>query len=578
MRISPFEIRRILAGDSPDTVRNLTGPGDHVEARAGIPTVSARTARNTSNEFGAPEEQWARKGGQRRLTFGVDRANGNYDCVVIGAGVSGLTAAALLAHEGAKVLVLERHTLAGGCASFYQRGGFRFDVGATLVGGFGARGAHRRVFEHLGLDVPAEPVEPAMVVHLPDATIVRYGDARWHAERVRAFGPGAEPFWAAQERIANLAWDFSAGFPGLPADAPSLAALARAFRLRHVPLVRTLGRTLGSLLPPEASPRLRAFVDAHLLITAQVDATRADLAYGATALDLAREGTFHLEDGIASIAIALARSVRKSGCAIRYGVECSAIESERGRVTGVVTAEGRRIRCASVIGALPVQNLVALTPALREGGGASNRYRGRVAALSQRWGAFMLYVGLPPGVVPDDLPFHHQRMGRYDAPLGEGNTAFLSFSAPGELRRARGGGRAVTISTHTDAARWERAAQTGELAALRSEYAERLLEALDAVVPGASRRAELIEPATPLTFAHYTGRLRGCVGGVPQTPAAANFGALTQRTPVAGLLLCGDTAFPGQSTVGATLSGLAAARSLCPKLVLSFVRKTSREA
>ena len=507
--------------------------------------------------------------------FAVNRANGSYDLVVVGAGVSGLTAAALLAREGARVLVLERHTLAGGCASFYQRGGFRFDVGATLVGGFGMRGVHRRVFEHLGLDVRAEPVEPAMVVHLPDETVVRYGDRRWRAERHRAFGPGAEPFWAAQERIADLAWDFSAGFPGLPADAPSLAALAGAFRPRHLPLVRTLGRTLASILPPQASISLRAFVDAQLLITAQVDATRADLAYGATALDLAREGTFHLEDGIASIAIALARSVRNRGSSIRYGVECSAIESERGRVTGVVTADGERIRCAAVVGALPVQNLVALTPALREGSGASSRYRGRVAALSQRWGAFMLYVGLPPGIVPDDLPFHHQWMARYDAPLGEGNTTFLSFSGPGEPRRARGGGRAVTISTHTDVARWERAAQTGTLPALRSEHAQRLLEALDAVVPGASRRAELVEPATPLTFARYTGRLRGFVGGVPQTPAASTLGALSQRTPIAGLLLCGDTAFPGQSTVGATLSGVAAARSLCPKLVFSLGRKAS---
>jgi len=53
--------------------------------------------------------------------------------IVIGAGVAGLTAAALLAKSGASVRVFEHHNVPGGCASFYQRDGYRFDVGATLV-------------------------------------------------------------------------------------------------------------------------------------------------------------------------------------------------------------------------------------------------------------------------------------------------------------------------------------------------------------------------------------------------------------------------------------------------------------
>jgi phytoene dehydrogenase-like protein len=222
-----------------------------------------------------------------------------------------------------------------------------------------------------------------------------------------------------------------------------------------------------------------------------------------------------------------------------------------------------------------VQNLVALTPALRFGAGAAERYRRRIAVLPQRWGAFMLYAGLPPGVVPAEAPLHHQVVGDYDAPLGEGNTAFLSFSAAGEPRRARGGGRSVTLSTHSESARWERAARAGTLPALEREYTARLLAALDAALPGASRRTELVEAATPLTFLRYTGRCRGFVGGVPQTAATANLAALSHRTPLAGLLLCGDTAFPGQSTVGATLSGVAAARSLHPELALSLRRQSS---
>lgn len=476
------------------------------------------------------------------------------EVVVIGAGIAGLTAAALLAHDGARVHVLERHNVPGGCASFYQRNGYRFDVGATLVSGFGIRGAHRMIFERLGVDVRAQPVEPAMIVHLPDGDVVRYGDARWNAERLRAFGPAAEPFWEEQERLADLAWDFSSRFPSLPADARGLEALARAFRPRQALVLPAIGRTVASIMPRDASPRLRSFVDAQLLITAQASAAEADLAYGATALDIAREGTVHLEGGIAAIAIALARAVRRSGGAITYGAQAEAIVRERGRISGVRLNDGRTIATRRVVAAIPAQNVTQLL-----GGDAS--LAARAASLPQRWGAFMAYVGLPPGIVPGDCALHHQSVADATSPLGEGNTTFFSFSAPGEHGRARNGGRALTISTHTDVARWERAYTAGTYDTLRATYAARLRDALERTIPGAWDAAEIVELATPHTFARYTGRARGLVGGVPQTPRTAGLAALSHAGGITGLYLAGDTIFPGQSTVGASLSGIAAARA-----------------
>ncbi|GAC1493242.1 MAG: hypothetical protein NVS3B17_18830 [Vulcanimicrobiaceae bacterium] len=385
--------------------------------------------------------------------------------------------------------------------------------------------------------------------------MTRYGDGRWCQERLRAFGAEAEPFWYRQESIANLAYDFSTGFPALPLDAASIGALARAFRPRHLPLLATLGRTVASIMPRASSARLRAFVDAQLLITAQTDAAHADLAYGATALDLAREGTFHLPEGVSSIAVALARSIRRAGSTIAYKGTVASIDTRDGRVCGVTLADGRRFATERVISALPVASTIGLCPEI------GRAFRPRLAELPERWGAFVAYVGLPPGVVPTDLATHHQLLADYDRPMGEGNTTFLSFSGATERTRARDGGRAVTISTHTDVARWERAATDGTLPDLRDAFAARLRAALDRVVPGASARARVIEYATPSTYERYTGRGRGLVGGLPQTARNATFGAIGHRTPVRGLYLCGDTTFPGQSTVGATLSGVNAARA-----------------
>jgi phytoene dehydrogenase-like protein len=247
--------------------------------------------------------------------------------------------------------------------------------------------------------------------------------------------------------------------------------------------------------------------------------------------------------------------VRRDGGDIAYGTAADRFIVERGRVRGVRLEGDVELRAGHVIAAVPLSNVLAM---LGDGAVAVNA---RVAALPQRWGAFMVYAGLPPGVVPDDCALHHQIVFDASAPPGEGNTVFLSFSAPGELRRARGGGRAVTLSTHTDVGVWERAFADGSYARRKTEYTERLRAALERIVPGAWARADVIEAATPHTFASYTGRARGLVGGLPQTPATANLRAFSHHSGVRGLSLCGDSVFPGQSTVGASLSGVAAAQA-----------------
>jgi phytoene dehydrogenase-like protein len=127
--------------------------------------------------------------------------------------------------------------------------------------------------------------------------------------------------------------------------------------------------------------------------------------------------------------------------------------------------------------------------------------------------------------------------------------------------RARGGGRAVTISTHTDPARWEHARANGTLDALKREYAALMMRSLERVL-GAGIEPEVFELGTPFTFERYTARYRGLVGGTPQTVGSANLLARSHRSGIRGLLLCGDTTFPGQSTVGVTLSAINAVRAL----------------
>ena len=64
----------------------------------------------------------------------------NFDAIIVGSGIGGLVTASQLAAKGAKVLVLEKYIIPGGSGGSFKRNGYTFDVGASMIFGFGEKG------------------------------------------------------------------------------------------------------------------------------------------------------------------------------------------------------------------------------------------------------------------------------------------------------------------------------------------------------------------------------------------------------------------------------------------------------
>lgn len=484
--------------------------------------------------------------------------------VVVGAGVGGLTTAALLARGGMDVTVLEAHIYAGGCAGTFYHQGYRFDAGATLPAGFYPGGPMDVVGRALGIEEwPVRPVSPAMVVHLPDGTSVGRlpGEHRWD-ERRRAFGAECVPFWRWQEDTADALWDLALRNPPWPPQ-----TVGEMVRLAGEGLA-WLGDDLGHRLRPEmaldagrpvaahlrgASERLRLFVDAQLLIAAQATSRTTNALYGASALDLPRRGVVHAAGGMGTVAATLVDAVREQGGQVHFRQEVTRIVTEGGWPVAVETRKGGVFAADAVIVNLPPWNVARLL-----GDGVPRRLRRLPPRPQGVWGAFMAYVGLDGSVLPDGFPLHHQVV--VGEPFGNGNTVFLSLSPAWDAGRAPEGRRALTMSTHTGLGQWWDLYEGDRDAyeAQSQEFTERVLRAGERAIPGLREAASLILPGTPITFERFTRRAWGWVGGFPQTSLFRAWGPRVAP----GVWMVGDSIFPGQSVPAVALGGLRVAEGL----------------
>ncbi|MEO8891378.1 MAG: NAD(P)-binding protein, partial [Coleofasciculaceae cyanobacterium] len=204
--------------------------------------------------------------------------------VVIGAGIGGLTAGALLARRGYQVLMLDQALVPGGCASTFKRRGFTFDVGATQVAGLEAGGIHKRIFDELEVELPsATPCDPACAVVLPGETEpinVWRDPQKWQEERMRQF-PGSEPFWQLLATLFDASWKFQGRDPVLPPrnlwDLWQLASSVRPDTLVTLPFtLMTVGDALR-LYGLFENQRLRTFLDLQLKLYSQVNADQTAL-------------------------------------------------------------------------------------------------------------------------------------------------------------------------------------------------------------------------------------------------------------------------------------------------------------
>ncbi|WP_433323061.1 phytoene desaturase family protein [Spirillospora sp. CA-294931] len=481
---------------------------------------------------------------------------------VLGGGLAGMATAARLQAAGVSTVVIEAHGHVGGCAGYYRKRGFSFDVGATTMVDFEPGGVGAELLDSVGMEpVPGERL-PGYVAWLPDRELVLHRDTRaWHRERLRALGDTARhrAFWAELDRLAHVFWDASRAGVRLPMRRPSdLVHNLGAIGPRNLPLTRHMNTTLGQALSRHGLRGEAPLVGLlSMLVEDTVHSTvdRAPLINAALGVTIRGAGLTRATGGMRGFWRRFTEHYRTLGGQLRVGCAAQSVHGRAGAFE-VLTSRGV-VHTEQVVSALPAATTARVVPALAA---PLRPYLQRDEG--DLGGAIVVFLGVPDDEVSGQEFTHHQLLQDYARPLGDGNNMFVSVSAPGDTDSAPPGHRAVMISTHTELADWE-GLTAGDYERRRRETGERLVGLARRVHPNLGERARVWDVGTPRTYERYAFRPRGAVGGARQTPSNANQNAIPHSLGVPGLWLTGDSTWPGLGTVSCALgSRIVAARAL----------------
>ena len=267
--------------------------------------------------------------------------------IIIGAGLSGLSAALALARAGRDVVVLEAADQPGGCCSTTRVTGYTFNNGAVSVA---VPSLLRRTFGQRGLDfdtqVPLVPVDHPHETHLDDGTVVHLGAL----DTARVEGAqGSARTALLRDGLHKLHEDWQPLYRRLLDDVlpfePSLPrTLAQLWR--YLPKLAGRADRLIARYFPDAS--LQAAVASILLYTGTAP-ERLPASPLIGLLALLEEG-FHLpRTGMGAVTSALWQALRKKGVPVRCGCKVERIEVGSHGVTGVTLADGTHLPARDVI-------------------------------------------------------------------------------------------------------------------------------------------------------------------------------------------------------------------------------------
>lgn len=485
---------------------------------------------------------------------------GSWDVIVIGSGIGGLVTATQLAAKGVKVLVLERYLIPGGSAGYFERQGYRFDVGASMIFGFGQQGTTNLLTRALAavgqsLETIADPVQ--IHYHLPQGLEVKvHRDYEKFLQELMARFPqearGIRQFYDEGWRVFNCLNAMEL------LSLEELGYLLRVF-FQHpgacLGLVKYLPQNAGDIARRYISnPELLKFIDMECYCWSVVPADLTPMINaGMVFSDRHYGGINYPKGGVGQIAEKLVEGLVQSGSEIRYQARVTQILTEKGRAIGVKLANGEKLLAKRIVSNATrwdtFEKLLDADRLPKTEKTWGDRYQQSPSFLS-------LHLGVKADLLPPGTECHHILLEDWQQMESEQGTIFVSIPTLLDPSLAPPGHHIIHTFTPSWMAAWQ-GLSPQNYQAKKEASAHHLIDRLESIFPGLNAALDYQEVGTPRTHRRFLGRQNGTYGPIPQRKLLGLLGMPFNRTTISHLYCVGDSTFPGQGLNAVAFSGFA---------------------
>ncbi|MEL6439922.1 MAG: NAD(P)/FAD-dependent oxidoreductase [Cyanobacteria bacterium J06621_8] len=498
--------------------------------------------------------------------------NQSVDVVVIGSGVGGLCCAAMLAKYGYQVTVCESHSLPGGAAHSFERNGYKFDSGPSLYSGLSSSPTNNPLRQVL--DAIEEDIEwvnyDVWGCRLPEGDFNSYIGADHFCQILQEYrGEAAVKQWRELQAAMKPLADSVNVLPPLAMRYDLGAAITMGKYLPgalwHLPNISKMSGPFSEMMDGIVSDRfIRDWLDLLCFLLSGLPASGTVGAVMAFMFAEWYKPEVQLDypmGGSGAIVEALVRGLTKQGGEILYNAHVEEILVENKRAVGVRLRNGKEIRAnKAVVSNAPIWNTIPLIP---EGVLPPSFIKERTDIPECE--SFMhLHLGIDATGL-DDLECHYIVVNDWEKGVtAPQNIVVMSIPSVLDPSLAPAGKHNLHVYTpgnepYSVWAGLERGSEAYKK--LKQERAEIMWQGLERVIPDVRDRTELTLVGTPMTHQRYLRRHNGTYGPAHQAGKAMFPGS---TTPLAGLLCCGDSTFPGIGIPAVAASGAIAANTIAP--------------
>lgn len=499
------------------------------------------------------------------------------DVAIVGAGIGGLTAAALLADAGLRVMVFDHHVLAGGyCHSYLRKARhdgkpvlYRFDAGPHDFSGVWPGGPITSLLERLGA---ADRLQWERVTHTFHYQGVQIDVPPDWQDYVRQLGqryPGsAEGIAALFEKIHAIFDDMYAtgrdrtGIPGMPATAEDMLA----FPTNHPHAYRWMNEPFDKLVAAYISDKA---------VVQFLNALSGYLGDGSERLTCAQmvpvfgyyfKGGHYPLGGSGRLADVLVEAIENRGGEVRLKTPVRRVLVRDNRAVGVVLGDGRTIHATAVVSNADIKRTFL---ELVDPDGLPPEFRKRLETAAPSNSAFSVHLGVD--FTPDIAPATHVK-----SPIGVG-IAMMSKLDPSAAPPGHATLALISILPNATAKGWfpEQSSEDWKLWRRSAEYedlkrklGDSMIAAAESIIPGLSQHIVYRTDASPVTYARYDWASCGAIYGVSREGRLKG-----SKSPIRNLVIAGGGNV-GAGVEAVVISGANAAEALVPGLLSNAGQST----